>query len=361
MNDDHYRASLLRPLLTPGTSEELAGEDAALAAFRSTRTNDLRRRRRLNRYGVGSAGMLLFVAAGGGVAAAYTGQLPDPLQSVVHRALGPIGVEEPHHHRPVTAPAPRPPVLAPHRSTPSLRPSAPSSQPAPSSPARATAPPAVVPHSRPSAAPKVSTSPHPAAGPTSRPTPAPSPAPPLTVTVRVSAHVVEVHGAVTLFGTLTREGIAVPGRTVYAAERFPGQQTWHRVGHGTTDSGGTVRITVQDLARTVVLRLATPSDASSAPHTVTVLPGVQLSSTRSGSERRTLRTSTDGAVPGDAAQLLRRNGSSWTPVASKKLDRRGDVVFSVPAPAAGQQVRYRVQVQATQRHGAAAGSITVTG
>jgi hypothetical protein len=134
-------ATLLRAAAAPPRATELAPEDAARRAFVTARPAAAPPRRRR------STRLAVLVVAGvlclGGVAAAATGTLPDPVQAAAHTALQSVGVSvpaphsgasvakpaPPQHHTPVTpAPAPRripspplrrvPPSTAPHRDAP---------------------------------------------------------------------------------------------------------------------------------------------------------------------------------------------------------------------------------------------------
>jgi hypothetical protein len=69
----------------------LAGEDAAMAAFRAAGPSR-RRRRRTIRLATGATALVAAMAVTGGVAAAYPTTLPEPVQNAIHTVLGPIGV-----------------------------------------------------------------------------------------------------------------------------------------------------------------------------------------------------------------------------------------------------------------------------
>ncbi len=88
---DRALAELLAAANAPASPAELAGQDAVVAAFlahhavRSAAPQ--RRSRRVPRVtalAVGAAGAVLL----GGVAAAYTGSLPTPVQNVAHHVIG---------------------------------------------------------------------------------------------------------------------------------------------------------------------------------------------------------------------------------------------------------------------------------
>jgi hypothetical protein len=69
----------------------------------------------------------------------------------------------------------------------------------------------------------------------------------------------------------------------------------------------------------------------------------------------------DGAVPGDRVQLLRLDGSTWTLLSSTTLNDQSVASFTVPTPASGQTVHYRVRVLETRRHGLGRCPVTLTG
>jgi len=99
--DDWEDSPLVRALRAPGTPAELAGEERIVAAFRATS------RRRLGvvrRLGTGGTAAVAIIALSGGVAAAYTNRLPDPVQRIAHTTLAKVGVP---------APQPMPLVAAP--------------------------------------------------------------------------------------------------------------------------------------------------------------------------------------------------------------------------------------------------------
>lgn len=132
-------AQLTAAVAAPGRSDELAGEDAAVAAFRAVRppadSKPVRSRSLRLAALVGAAVLLL----GGVAGAASTGALPDGAQAVAHDTLGAVGVSvpapSPSPGRAVRA-APRPTSHAasrPARSAPPSRRIAPT-RPTPSSP-----------------------------------------------------------------------------------------------------------------------------------------------------------------------------------------------------------------------------------
>jgi hypothetical protein len=98
-------AELLGAAAAPPAPDELAGEDAALAAFRSAMApTPMRasrsRPRRPRRVSLKlAAAVVIVVLSLAGAAGAATGTLPDPAQRVVHKVLGVAGVPGPDHSK----------------------------------------------------------------------------------------------------------------------------------------------------------------------------------------------------------------------------------------------------------------------
>jgi hypothetical protein len=107
-------AALLAAMAAPPSQEELAGQAAALAELRAvtmTRTAAMhraskpRRRRRVGLAAVAVAGAL----ATGGVAAAATGHLPEPVRKATRSIVVTVGGAEPATSLPLPASSARPP------------------------------------------------------------------------------------------------------------------------------------------------------------------------------------------------------------------------------------------------------------
>src|SRR5262245_41677434 len=80
---------LVRALRAPGTATELADEQRFVAAYRETAGSRVRSlTRRAGRLGAGGTAVVVTVAVTSGVAAAYTGHLPDPVQQIAHTVIG---------------------------------------------------------------------------------------------------------------------------------------------------------------------------------------------------------------------------------------------------------------------------------
>ncbi|GGM78943.1 hypothetical protein GCM10007977_095670 [Dactylosporangium sucinum] len=90
-------AALLRAAAGPARPHELAGEDAAVAAFRQGgRTAHAAARVRVGRrVGVLAGSLAAAVLLGGAATAAGAGRLPEPLQRAAHDWFAGVGVPEP--------------------------------------------------------------------------------------------------------------------------------------------------------------------------------------------------------------------------------------------------------------------------
>jgi hypothetical protein len=381
---------IVRALTAPGTPEELAGESAAMAAFRSTSRPS--RRRFASRFGAGGATFAVAVALSGGVAAAYGHALPAPIQRVAHGILGPVGVPGPsatglgasarHHHHDAT------PAAAP---APTATPPGAGSTPGATAPPRALGAPGD--HGKQeAAAPGVTTSPQRAPGPgqaqddpppaasvgdappaSAAPTPPPaSPAPtptptrspkakPAAVTISVAARRVANGSGDSVTGRLTTSsGDPVAHHTVWLAQRLTGQQRWTRVGSGRSDQDGLVTIAVPAVTHNVFLRLR----AAGGPHTsgvkVVELPGMSVSTSHNG-DQVDATVIADGAQVGDTLAVQRHHQGQWQQVREVTIGDNGSASFSVPAPRrAKAKVAYRVILRATRAHGWAATRFAAT-
>jgi hypothetical protein len=358
---------LVRALRAPGTAAELAGEDAALAAFRSAAPR--RSKRRLaRRMGTGAGTLTIAVAFSGGVAAAYTHSLPDPMQRVAHSWFGGIGVGAPPPSHALAGHRPRPAHSAGGRVAPS--PAGTTASAASPSAQRSVVPvaassrptrPATRPTTKPSrsAAPKAATG----AGPVPTPTPRPSPTAsgpsgrprlrPADITGAVSAQRIPPASSVTMSGRLTSSsGAAVPGRRVVVQSRPAGQhQHWSPVGSARTDSSGDVTIDVPALSRTTRLRLAAPRHVHSPAATVVVVPTMAASLTRDG-KHYDVNVTSDGLQPGDTIVVVRRVRGRRTVVDRVAVDGSGNAGFSVAVPPK-RAVTFQVLTRRTASHASA--------
>jgi len=399
--------SLLAALRAPGSSDELAHEERYVAAFREAGAP----RHSRGRTGVGGrvpsrrggavrrlgAGTALAVAVGvsfGGVAAAYTGDLPDPLQEFAHRVLGPVGAP-PVDKAPRRAAAPRSPAA----------PTSESATPSPSESVAVTTPPASAsPTSEPSkkskpskgstgrpeadptttASPDPSATPSAAAAPTSTPeiTPSPSvtpsgspspseppsasPPPPVAaaVTIALSAHRVDVGQTASIRGAVTAgDGSPVPEAQVALQRRGP--DGWERIATATSDDSGSVTFESAPVTQTLVLRLRSAS-VTSDPWLVLMHPLLSLSSQIAGSsgepddsaETVVISVSAAGGQTGDRVILVTRKGGRSVTVGEGVLNSDGSVDFGVIQ--SKRRASYVVVLQRTSAHSASRDTIRVT-
>jgi hypothetical protein len=119
--DHQGLAELLSAARAPASADELAGEEAAVAAFAAThrraasleRRSRVRMSRRATMAVVNSAAGLALIAVAGTAVAARTGNLPDGAQQHAHRLFSALGVPAPRTSPPGPAPTSAPPVGTP--------------------------------------------------------------------------------------------------------------------------------------------------------------------------------------------------------------------------------------------------------
>src|SRR4051794_14709836 len=109
--DEFDEQALVRALQAHGTTTELADEERYLAMFRDAGPTTapvpgggiggIAGRRTARRLGTGVTLAVVVAVATGGVAAAYSSNLPDPVQRAVASVLAPLGVPEPEDTQPV--------------------------------------------------------------------------------------------------------------------------------------------------------------------------------------------------------------------------------------------------------------------
>ncbi len=360
---------LVQALRAPATPAELAGETEALAAFRASGPKRSRRRM-ARRLGTGAGTLAVAVALSGGVAAAYTHSLPDPMQSVAHGLLGAVGVPAPHPaaHRAVAK------ATHPHGShgsglTPSVTGPATSTSTSSLPSSRATPRPSasvvpVGPAPEPTRSPAVAVE-HRSATPTPHPSPtASSPSPirvfPASLDGTASATRIPAGTGVTLSGRVTSvSGAAVPNRKVVAQARPAGQGLpWAKVGTGRTDGDGDVSVSVPVLNRTTRVRLVAARGVHSKPATVVVVPMLSASLSPDG-KKYTVTMASAGLQPGDVLVVSRRLRGRRVVVHRVTVDGSGTAQFVVAVPRK-HDVTFRVTARRTASHAAAAATFVAT-
>ncbi|MCU1590215.1 MAG: hypothetical protein JWP11_1471 [Frankiales bacterium] len=343
MQDDDglMAAPLVRALQGPAAPGELAGEAAALSAFR--RATAARPRRHALRVVTGASALVLAMTVSGGVAAAYTTTLlPAPVQDVAHGVIASIGViPAPHESRRQLR---RQLAVATHRAN--------AQHPSPAPPALVPPAPSPSPGTHAVQPGRVRPSPTAAA-----PSAAASPAPRATLTAGASRRAVPVHQGLDLRGVMTRSGKALANQTVYAAVYDVGGSAWRRVASGQTASDGTIVLHVGPLVRNGRVRLAGQGVFSAAIR-ITVIPRVVVSLARNAAgDRYVVSVRADGGASGDRAVLQRYDGTQWVDVASHSLTAEARTRYVIPVPTAD-PVRYRVRLAATAVHGPSGAGFT---
>lgn len=364
---DPSTEDLARALRAPATATELQDEERYLAMFRevnATPPATVRSlpRRAIGRLGAGGTAVVVTVALTSGVAAAYTGHLPDPVQQLAHTVIGaPAPDASPtRHHRPAAAqPGTR---LAPlpassgSASPGSPGPSGPSAPPSPSSGAT----PAGSPTSTGSPVGHQTTTAAATEGPSASPTPSPSAsgaasAAPSALTVSGTTHRAAVGEGVTFTGVLTdTAGAVLPDHR--AVLQVLGAQRWRAVAETTTDAGGAVTVTTPPLPRSAAFRWHTDHGVHSTPWLVRLVPDLTASADAGGSSTAIAAT-TAGARGGDRVQLFKRTGHGPVLVRRGRLDTGGAITWSVVTPR--RTAAYLVRLLATPRHTAAHARVVV--
>jgi hypothetical protein len=300
-------------------------------------------------------------AAAAVVTAAYTADLPAPVQHVAYRALGFAGVPDApgRSSQPGGAgngAAPSGPGSTARTggsgsaggqpgsgSSPSpgqsAQPSPSGASPEPSSPAPGRG------HS-----PGGGKSPSPTPTPTPTPTPSSPPPVPAALTISASAVKIIAGDSVSLTGLLTdADGNPVPGQTVTLLEHDAGVPGWQPAGQATTDGTGTATVPVPSLGTDAGFRFRGPDGTHSGHVRVVVVPAVSLTAgpgSRPGTER--LIASAPYAAGSDAI-LQVRAGGTWRTLRSRALGTTGQVMFGVKLQR--HQRVYRVVVPHTVQHG----------
>jgi hypothetical protein len=364
---------LVRSLRGPGTPGELAEQDHYLAMFRETRGETkvtplapgAPRRpggRAARRLGAGTTLTIALAVAGGGVAAAYTGSLPEPLQNFAHSVLGPVKVpaatpRPPDRVDAVPEPAPSPSAEETPSATPSEAEPTASAEPSGPGGDNATpsgqAEPSDVPTDSPSAT--ATPTPGPSSDPTSTPTPAPTPAPsptvvieppvPASVSISGSTHRVEYAASPVFSGHVRAEdGAGVAGVQVGLMQRQDG--VWRRVAFATTDETGGVQMSAPPVYGSTSLRFKTKG-ARSHPWRVTMHPELTLSTSVEG-DTVTIVASAAGGRQGDVVRLGGRRGGQNVTLATGILGPGGSVTFQVQQDT--RKARYGALLEATSVH-----------
>jgi hypothetical protein len=293
-------------------------------------------------------------AAAAVVTAAYTADLPAPVQHVAYRALGFAGVPDApetsgHPGGAGTAGAPSGPGATARTGGSGSDGGQPGSSASPA-PGQSAQPTPSGPSPQPSSpAPGHGHSPSPTPTPTPTPTPSTPPPVPAALTISASAVKIIAGGSVSLTGLLTdADGAPVPNQTVTLLQHDAGVPGWVPVGQGTTDSTGTATVLVTSLGTDAGFRFRGPNGTHSGHVRVVVIPVVSLTAipgNRPGNER--LIVSAPYAA-GSEAILQVRAGGTWRTLRSRPIDSTGQALFGVGLQR--HQRIYRVVVPRTVQH-----------
>ncbi|GAB3251355.1 hypothetical protein [Nocardioides dilutus] len=381
---------LVRSLREPGTPSELADQEHYLAMFRETRGGSRvtplspgppRRSggRAARRLGAGTTLSIAIAVAGGGVAAAYTANLPEPLQQFAHDVLGPVHVPPPTPARrdrvetapdtdpspsdaeiPTATPAPEPTptaeVTKPGSGDPKPSGQADPSHAASDDPSEA---PSDDPSPTPSVTPTATPSPTPSPTPTPTPTPTPPPAPeapaPATVSIAGTSHRVDYATSPEFSGVVRDDdGSAVADVQVALMQLEDG--VWRRVASTTSSEEGTVSMSAPPVYENTVLRLKTKG-AKSDRWRVRMHPELTLSPSVAD-DTVTMAAAATGGQQGDVVRLYTWRDGERVTLATGILGPDGTVTFQVEQET--KKARYAALLEATDEHTADKTSVVVT-
>jgi hypothetical protein len=364
VGDEWADEQWVRALRAPGDASELADEQRFVAAFAQTQGPPASvasiPRRVVRRLGAGGSAVIVVAALSGGVAAAFTGNLPDPVQQFAHEVLG------------APAPEPAPAVDAKRRTahSPSLRDRSAPATPAASptvTPATASASPSGTPAPSPSpdasdSLPSTGTSGEPTGGSTAEPSDEPSTQPtppavaPSAVSVSGRSHLVEYGASLTLVGQLTTtSGDPVAGHRV--ALQVRDAAGWRRVTVLLSDAAGQATASTEPVTGLARYRWRAGNGVHSAVWRVRIKPTLAASYV-SNPDTTTIDVACVGAKPGDQVLLYALVRRVPTLVGSANVGDAGGASFSVPTPP--RRRAFAVRLEATHDHAPARTRLTVT-
>src|SRR3954452_23035186 len=277
---------LVRALRAPGSTAELAEQEHYVAAFREARGTSAPvrplPRRAAGRLGAGGTAVVVTVALTSGVAAAYTGHLPDPVQQIAHSVIGaPAPDADGRHHAIATGPRGGPAATrsADPGATTSPAPTdgqtdgattgSSSSPDGPTSPNTSPGPD----HHHGKQQPSPSDEPSPSTS-TSAPSSGGSPA--SAMSMSAPAHRVDLGGTMTFTGLVTdATGAPLPGHGVVLQER--GRRHWRAVVETNADSTGVASAVTPAVTRSTRFRWHADRGVNSLPWFVGMVPTLTLS------------------------------------------------------------------------------------
>jgi hypothetical protein len=359
MSTDDEQERLLRALRAPGSHAELSEEEEYRAMFRAARSPSApvttRHSRAPSRLLIGGAVAAVLAVGTGGVAAAYSGNLPSPIQNLAHHVIGAPEASP-------LAPSSESPV--PSARTPSS-PSGPTTGASRSPSGRATHQPSHQPRrpvpasgaSGSATASKSATalrSPIPSSSPTSTGTPAPL----LTGVMVVGApRRADVGARVRFSGQLTYSETPTARQRVVLQEQVGSR--WTSVSHGRTDADGSITLIAPSLQRTCRFRLLAGQGSGavhSVPWRVTMHPLVTADVSASKS-KATIDVTTFGAFGGDEITLATRRNGRLLIVSQARVDASGSASFVVTPDQ--RRTSYNLVLEPTKRHTSARVGVVV--
>jgi hypothetical protein len=364
---------LVRALQAPGSSDELAGEARYVAAFQAAHPSHSRPRRLRSvagKLGTGGTAVVVTVALSSGVAAAaYTQNLPDSVQRVVHSVFGPIGAPGPMADGPAlhrgAGSSTLPGATRSPSQDPTATPDTPTSTPTPGvtggpTDAATGQPGGPSSSASPTDSPTTSATSAPTTAPTTGPTtPVPTAPPalePAAMSIVGTGHRAGVGQTVTLSGVVAAsDGTPVPDHRVVLVERGPSR--WRPIAEGDTDSTGAVSLTSAPLTHSARFRLRTDRHVHSTVWRVGMVPDISATATPDGASVDITAT-VQGGQGGNRVRLLRRIDHQPVVVERGRLDASRTVRFRVEAPT-HHDVTYALRLLATPRHTAASTRVSV--
>jgi hypothetical protein len=362
MSPDDEQERLLRALRAPGSNTELSDEERYRAMFRAadsrTAPAPTRHSRAPSRLLIGGSVAMVLAVGTGGVAAAYAGNLPAPIQTLAHHVIGAPEASPrtpssesrvPSARTPSSSTGPTGPTGGASRSPsarPTRQPVRQPRRPAPSSGASDS-----------TAASKSATGSRPPI-PSSSPSSTGTPAPVLTgVTVVGSSAQADFDARVRFSGQLTYSSTPTSRQRVVLQEQVGSR--WRPAGHGRSDADGRIRLTASPLRRTSRFRLVAGQGSGtvhSVPWRVAMHPLITTNVSASKKEA-TITVTALGGFGGDHITLASRRDGRPLIVSRARLDAAGSASFVVTPDQ--RRTSYTLVLEPTKRHTSARVGVAV--
>ncbi len=358
--DDWAEDELVRALRAPADASELVDEQRFVAAFTQAqgRRGSVAEfpRRVVRRLGAGGSAVIVVAALSGGVAAAFTGNLPDPVQEFAHTVLG-APAPEPDSAAEGKRRAERPPSPRRSPSTPSVSPTGasatPSASPSPSTtPSRARDP---------ESSPSPNSTGAPTGGPSAEPSEEPTATPttpavvPAALSMSGATHLVEYGATMTLVGQLTTaSGDPVTGHRVSLQVR--GDAGWRPVAVLASNAAGQASASTEAITGRALYRWRAGRGLHSDAWRLRVKPSLAAAYVIDG-DTTTINVTSVGAKPGDQVQLYALVRKVPTLVGTASVGDAGGASFAVRTPA--RRRVFSIRLEATPDHAPARTRLTV--